>query len=660
MGIFQNVLNRFGYVKQTDIKTPRPDIEPRVSQFGFDEGTEAPFNEYDQLRAYNTHAWLYAGVSAISRNIARLPIKLYRRNPDGTRGEQITVGWPVEIMRNPNPWTNQNKLIYGISSFITLVGDAYLEKQMLGDTPAGLYLLQPTMVEIVKDPKYKISAYRYTVNNQRLTFAPNEIIQFTEFNPLSEYYGTSVISPLRGTLIADWYAQAWVKAFFENGPQTSGIFTTPKELDDNLFKRLKDVIAESYTGIRKNHKAMFLDQDIKFTKSGIDPKEADLTPLRDMNVREILAVLGVPRMLVQDSKEASWANADAQLTTFWREKMKPHADSIADVFNHDLFYPFGFEMEFDYSGIEALREDEKILVDMGKVAADTGVLTINEIREKYYKLPPVEWGNEPPAQAAPSPFTMIEKEKTMIVAGTRRKWFPELKKLVKNYLQKQMDGALAGLEKAGSFQKSDKEEIKKGIYDVILDNLSKDRQALVDKAVKMYSDAGADFYKSGFKTLKPGEAAPDFLSLSRKDFIRSAVTNFADEIDKTTLSRLQGGLEKSIANNETMPQIQEMVKGIFEGTEREKWYRADNIARTEMLKLENYSAVQGYVDAGATHKTWVAGGPPNDRPRHTAIDGETVPIDQPFSIGLMFPGDPNAGPEEVCNCRCSIAPSLGE
>lgn len=36
------------------------------------------------------------------------------------------------------------------------------------------------------------------------------------------------------------------------------------------------------------------------------------------------------------------------------------------------------------------------------------------------------------------------------------------------------------------------------------------------------------------------------------------------------------------------------------------------------------------------------------------MDGEVKELDEAFSNGLMFPGDPDGPAEEVCNCRCAL------
>jgi hypothetical protein len=76
----------------------------------------------------------------------------------------------------------------------------------------------------------------------------------------------------------------------------------------------------------------------------------------------------------------------------------------------------------------------------------------------------------------------------------------------------------------------------------------------------------------------------------------------------------------------------------------------------------NQAALDGYAQGGATHKEWLAGGPPNDRHWHTAMDGVVIPIDDLFNLetgDFNGPGDPNMDAEDVCNCRCALAPAFG-
>lgn len=81
-------------------------------------------------------------------------------------------------------------------------------------------------------------------------------------------------------------------------------------------------------------------------------------------------------------------------------------------------------------------------------------------------------------------------------------------------------------------------------------------------------------------------------------------------------------------------------------------------ARTMVTGAENRGRIDSYKnlsDQGVVQKkVWIA--TPDDRTResHIDIDGEEVDINETFSNGLMYPGDPNGDASEVWNCRCSM------
>ena len=85
---------------------------------------------------------------------------------------------------------------------------------------------------------------------------------------------------------------------------------------------------------------------------------------------------------------------------------------------------------------------------------------------------------------------------------------------------------------------------------------------------------------------------------------------------------------------------------------------AIRIARTEGHRIQcqaGMDACEKAVDMGAdVVKQWDSTLDGKTRDSHAAIDGEIREIDQPFSNGLMFPGDPNGMAAEVINCRCAL------
>ena len=59
-------------------------------------------------------------------------------------------------------------------------------------------------------------------------------------------------------------------------------------------------------------------------------------------------------------------------------------------------------------------------------------------------------------------------------------------------------------------------------------------------------------------------------------------------------------------------------------------------------------------DGDNIYKTWVVTSN-NPRASHAHMNGETVPYDEPFSNGAMWPGDiDNLDVEDVANCQCVL------
>ncbi len=97
-------------------------------------------------------------------------------------------------------------------------------------------------------------------------------------------------------------------------------------------------------------------------------------------------------------------------------------------------------------------------------------------------------------------------------------------------------------------------------------------------------------------------------------------------------------------------------------------YRAQVIARTESLRavhagtheLYRQAVDNGDVDADQLTRSWVHTGHGKDsRPGHIQMNGQTRgpfdPFDSPDGAQLMYPGDPDAPPDETVQCRCTVA-----
>lgn len=110
-----------------------------------------------------------------------------------------------------------------------------------------------------------------------------------------------------------------------------------------------------------------------------------------------------------------------------------------------------------------------------------------------------------------------------------------------------------------------------------------------------------------------------------------------------------------------------IARTIFSSTDGKEAYafsfeRANLIARTELVQVENTGINAGMEIAGVKRIEWLAytDGLSGDR-HHERMDGKTIALGDYFTTPLgnrvRYPGDPSAPIEETANCRCTIVPA---
>lgn len=118
-------------------------------------------------------------------------------------------------------------------------------------------------------------------------------------------------------------------------------------------------------------------------------------------------------------------------------------------------------------------------------------------------------------------------------------------------------------------------------------------------------------------------------------------------------------IAKGLDAGEDIPTIAGRVRDAAEVTEP----RARVIARTESHGARNTvnaasvrRVATAFSGSNAFARRWQAAEDERTRPTHVVADGQTVGLNEPFTVGgasLDFPGDPAGPPSEVINCRCT-------
>lgn len=121
----------------------------------------------------------------------------------------------------------------------------------------------------------------------------------------------------------------------------------------------------------------------------------------------------------------------------------------------------------------------------------------------------------------------------------------------------------------------------------------------------------------------------------------------------------RAAIAEGLAEGEDIPTIAARVRDAARVTEP----RARVIARTESHGARNTvnaatvrRAASAFGSGSAFSRRWQAAEDARTRPTHNEADGQTVALNEPFTVGgasLDFPGDPSGPPGEIINCRCT-------
>lgn len=155
------------------------------------------------------------------------------------------------------------------------------------------------------------------------------------------------------------------------------------------------------------------------------------------------------------------------------------------------------------------------------------------------------------------------------------------------------------------------------------------------------------------------------LSTSVLETMKDFTFNKINGVVGAAWDQVRGEITMGILGGRTPQEVAAAIgKNIDAGRFASIAQRAEVITKTEMGRAFS-QATQLRMEEAAGHvpgleKQWVhAGHPMKARPTHVAIDGQHVPVGEPFRVGgvlMMFPRDPGAPIEETINCGCDHVP----
>lgn len=206
-------------------------------------------------------------------------------------------------------------------------------------------------------------------------------------------------------------------------------------------------------------------------------------------------------------------------------------------------------------------------------------------------------------------------------------------------------------------------------YNDMVDSVTLDMAQVNQQALDYVNGKLPAIYAENYEQVRDAASEPGIsFSLVDKSTVNRMIADGDIKLPKKKLQipkdqrwntrQINSSVLQGILQGESMDKIAERLKPIMNNNQKS----AIRNARTLVTGAENRGRLDSYKELEEQglilKKVWIATTDDRTREWHLSMDGQEVDIDEPFVDGngneLEYPGDPNAEPETVYNCRCSM------
>lgn len=473
--------------------------------------------------------WTYASVRAVAEDVMNAEFHLYQVKKDKT-SEEVQEHELLDLLDAPNKATPGPVLWYKTAAQLDLCGNAYIlmsgVKSEMGK-PQALILLDPSKVKAIKtkDPEKIMDGYEYTDGSFKKRYEEYEVIHITYPDPSDPVDGLGTVEAIADWIDEDNYATRFNRSFFKNGARIGGFLEsetarTPEQLD-----YLKKSFDQIYSGVDNAHHTAALPAGTKYKDGAVSKKDMDFQEGQKFGMTKIMAGFRVPKTALGLVEDVNRANAEATDYVFATRTIKPKLRLIAMYLNLQLVYRYGDNLWLKFENV--IPEDMAAKTNELKAAvANQPVMTVNEAREKYFGLGPIEGGDilrfnntmngtETGEPAKSIKNIRIPKNWNAQKAGKRKELCSDIAKAAVKAVAEFKTKTAEGKKKSIMDILNLSQEGYEGIHQKFITRVSEYEKALMEK-MKEFNEGQREEVKANIK--KQFEKDKFFWTEVRKDF----------------------------------------------------------------------------------------------------------------------------------------------
>lgn len=333
---------------------------------------------------------VWACVRLLSESISTLPLKIYVRQPDGSRKAMTDHPAYSVLCRRPNSEMTPSRFMLMVVASICLRGNAFIEKKFIANRLVSLVPLLPQNM-VVKRLTTGALEYKYTEEGTERIIPLKNIMHIRGFG----LDGVCGMMPTMAGVDVFGAAMSVDEAaakIFENGLQSTGFLSSEDALTKEQRDRLRHNL-QSFIGSKNAGKLMVLENKLTYQNVTMNPEAAQLLESRSFSIEEICRWFRVPPFMVgHTTKQSSWASSlEGMNLLFLTHTLRPLLVNIEQEIGRCLL-DSDDEVFAEFSVEGLLRADSAGRAAYYTSALQNGWMSRNDVR-RLENMPPIEGGD---------------------------------------------------------------------------------------------------------------------------------------------------------------------------------------------------------------------------------------------------------------------------
>lgn len=577
-------------------------------------------------------------VRLVSEAIASLPVSvIVRRGRDRVRPAAKYDALVRLLTVRPNSDMDAAEFWRVVVTWMLIRGNAYVYVSRNGaGEVVGLWPVPPTDVKILRNKTTGELFYRLSHDMSETWLpvqpgyvaAPFEILHYRWFGTGPE--GLSPIGVARQQVGISVAATAYIGGFFERDATPETVLTLEKNLTDAQYNRLVQQLEDRHQGVGNSHQMAIFEGGAKIERVSLSPADAQFLAIYKLTEGKIASMYGVPPHKIGDLDRATFSNVEHLGIEFVQDALLPPITRLEKV-TQQLFDDPEMRLKFNPKG--RMRGDTAAQTAAYSAGRQWGYLSANDIRADEDESP-IEGGDVylEPVNMIPAGSAPVQRSSGGAVDVPQL--LPASFRALTPRRRAAADDAPAWVTRVDAVLA----DYVRDLRDQLVAVPSEDERTVWDELLTESLAPTLTGVVTEFGTRQAETRGEVFRAEATTNWVAAVAASEARAFNsRSFLVIAAGGDERSA-----------LIR-VFDDV------LASTAASAVLIvnRSGSFGRYEGAAQTGAEAKRWIAA--TEAECAHEAMQGETVPIGEPFSNGTMWPGDRAAGPTEAAvPCRCGL------